>query len=419
MLQEMSPKQKQSLRESDARINVWVGAVRSGKTYSSIWRFIEYIKDGPPGDLMIIGKSLDTVKRNILSELYNFLGVDVRYYGGDRYINLWGRKIWVVGANDERAVQKIQGSTLSGAYVDEAALIPESFWVMLMSRLSPPGAKVFATTNPDSPFHWLKEILDDNELNLKKWHFTLEDNPALDENYKKNLKKEYKGLWYQRYIEGLWVLAEGTIYDFFDPKLHVVPFVPSYRAKYYIAGIDYGTTNPCAFTLIGYNPDQYPNMWVEKEYYWDSVKEHRQKTDTEYAEDLLKFISDLPSSLKNIYLDPSAASFKAELIRQGVRNIAPETNNDILDGIRFVSGLLSNGALRIHGSCKNMIKEFGSYVWNSKSRERGIDEPIKRSDHLLDSLRYALFTHFGSNLGSENRMTPDKLKEMKRKWGFY
>lgn len=368
---------------------------------------------------MIIGKSLDTIKRNILSELMNFLGLDVRYYGGDRYINLWGRKIWVVGANDERAVQKIQGATLAGAYVDEAALIPESFWVMLLSRLSVPGAQLFATTNPDSPFHWLKaKVLDEDTLDLKSWHFVLEDNPALDEHYKENLKKEYKGLWYQRYIEGLWVLADGTIYDFFDPKLHVMPFVPSSRAKYYICGVDYGTTNPCAFTLIGYNPEHYPNMWVEKEYYWDSVKENRQKTDTEYAEDLIKFTSDLPSSLKDIYLDPSATSFKAELMRQGVRNIAPETNNEVLDGIRFVSGLLANGALQVHGSCKNMIKEFGSYVWSSKARERGVDEPTKRSDHLLDSLRYALFSHFGSNLGSENRMTTDKLREMKRKWGF-
>lgn len=419
MLQKMSKKQIASWVESDARLNIWVGAVRSGKTYASIWRFIEYIRKGPKGDLMIIGKSIDTIKRNLISELYHFLGIDVKYYAGNRYINLWGRKIYVVGASDERAVQKIQGATLAGAYVDEASLIPESFWSMLLSRLSVKGAKLFATTNPDSPFHWMKtKVLDDENLDLKTWHFTLEDNPSLDQYYMDNLRKEYKGLWYQRYIEGLWVLAEGTIYDFFDPKLHVMSFVPSFSAKYYIVGIDYGTTNPCAFTLIGYNPEHYPNMWVEKEYYWDSVKENRQKTDTEYAEDLIKFISDLRSPLKNIYLDPSAASFKAELQRNAVRNIT-DANNDVLDGIRFVSGLLSNGSIQVHGSCKNMIKEFGSYVWDSKSRDHGVDKPMKRSDHLLDSLRYALFTHFGTNLGDKERLTPDKLKEIKRRHGFY
>jgi PBSX family phage terminase large subunit len=416
---EMSQKQKQSLRESNARLNIWIGAVRSGKTYASIWRFIKYIQKGPPGDLMIVGKSIDTIRRNIISELMDFLGVDVRYYAGNRIINLWERKIYVVGANDERAVQKIQGSTLAGAYIDEVSLIPESFWSMLLSRLSIPGAQLFATTNPDSPFHWLKtKVLDDINLDLKSWHFKLEDNPSLDDSYKDNLKREYKGLWYQRYIEGLWVLAEGTIYDFFDPKLHVMQFIPTNTAKFYIVGVDYGTTNPCAFTLIGYNPDHYPNMWVEKEYYWDSVKENRQKTDTEYAEDLVKFISNIPSALKDIYLDPSAASFKVELQRHGVRNIV-DANNDVLDGIRFVSGLLSNGSLQVHISCKNLINEFGSYVWDHKSRDLGIDKPMKRSDHVLDSVRYGLFTHFGKNLGSENRMTPDTLREMKRKYGFY
>ena len=106
MLRKMSPKQVASLDESDARLNIWVGAVRSGKTYSSIWRFIEYIKDGPQGDLMIIGKSIDTIRRNLISEMMNFLGVDVKYYAGNRVMNLWGRKIYVVGASDERAVQK-------------------------------------------------------------------------------------------------------------------------------------------------------------------------------------------------------------------------------------------------------------------------------------------------------------------------
>lgn len=417
MLMEMSAKQKQTLIESNARINIWIGAVRSGKTYASIWRFIKYIQHGPKGDLMIIGKSIDTIKRNIISELMDFLGIDVQYYAGNRIINLWGRKIYVVGANDERAVQKIQGATLAGAYVDEASLIPESFWAMLLSRLSIPGAKLFATTNPDSPFHWLKtKVLDDKELDLKSWHFRLEDNPSLDDLYKINLIKEYKGLWYQRYIEGKWVLAEGTVYDFFDPKIHVMQFLPPHTAKFYILGVDYGTTNPCAFSLIGYNPDYYPNMWVEKEYYWDSVKENRQKTDSEYAEDLVSFISEIPSMIRNVYLDPSAASFKVELQRQGVRNIV-DANNDVLDGIRFVSNLLSSGTLQIHVSCKNLINEFGSYVWDNKSRDIGIDKPVKRSDHLLDSLRYCTFTHFGKIMGDKNRLTIEKLREMRRKHG--
>lgn len=415
MIEGMSEKQKISLIEADARINIWVGAVRSGKSFSSLWRWIKYIMKGPAGDLMIVGKSADTIKRNIVSELLDFLGVDAHYYEGKRELHLWGRKIYLVGANDERAVQKIQGSTLAGAYVDELTLIPEGFWSMLLSRLSVRGAKVFATTNPDSPFHWVKKSLLDrkDELDLKQWEFLLEDNPSLDENYVANLKKEYRGLWYQRYIEGKWVLAEGTIYDFFDNNIHVLDFTPPHNADYYIVGVDYGTTNPTGFTLIGYNANHYPNMWVEKEYYWDSVKQHRQKTDTEYGADLIKFIDCYP--VRAIYLDPSAASFKTELQREGVRNIL-DANNDVLDGIRFVSNLLANGTLRVCKRCKNLIDEFGTYTWDIKSHESGIDKPRKSNDHLLDSVRYALFTAFSTSLGG-SRMTVEDVRQLRRKAG--
>lgn len=415
MIESMSEKQKISLIEADARINLWVGAVRSGKSFSSLWRWIKYIMKGPPGDLMIIGKSADTIKRNIVSELLDFLGIDVHYYEGKRELHLWGRKIYLVGANDERAVQKIQGSTLAGAYVDELTLIPESFWKMLLSRLSVRGAQVFATTNPDSPFHWVKKSLLDrkDELDLKQWDFLLEDNPSLDENYVANLKREYRGLWYQRYIEGKWVLAEGTIYDFFDNNTHVIDFTPAHSADYYIVGIDYGTTNPTGFTLIGYNANHYPNMWIEKEYYWDSVKQHRQKTDTEYGADLVKFVDCYP--VRAIYLDPSAASFKTELQRQGVRNIL-DASNDVLDGIRFVSNLLANGTLRVCKCCKNLIDEFGTYTWDIKSHESGIDKPRKSNDHLLDSVRYALFSAFSKNLGG-SRMTVEDVRQLRRKAG--
>jgi len=383
-LENLSPKQYKTFLEANHRINVWVGAVRSGKSFVSLMRFLQYIRTGPHGDLMIVGKSQDTIKRNILSELQFLMGSDMRVYEGKREMHLWGRTIHLVGASDERASQKIQGATLAGAYVDELTLIPESFWIMLLSRLSVPGAKVFATTNPDSPFHWAKRNLleREGEIDLKSWQFFLDDNPSLDEAYKTNLKREYRGLWYQRYIEGKWVLAEGTIYDFFDPKLHCIDFPPSHNPKFYLVGVDYGTSNPCAFSLVGYNDDHFPNMWVEKEYYYDSAKHMRQKTDTEYAQDLERFVDNLRAPVKAIYMDPSAVSFRLECRRHGIRNII-EGNNDVLDGIRFVSSLLSNGTLKVCANCKNMIQEFGSYTWNTAAKERGEDKPNKHSDHCF------------------------------------
>jgi PBSX family phage terminase large subunit len=235
----------------------------------------------------------------------------------------------------------------------------------------------------------------------------MEDNPSLDESYKNNLKREYKGLWYKRYIEGQWCLAEGTIYDFFDPVYHVITFPPT-TVKYYILGVDYGTTNPTAMALIGYNPEVHPNIWLEKEYYWDSRKTNRQKTDTEFAEDLKKFIAGKP--IKAIYLDPSAASFKAELRKQGVDGIY-DAENEVVDGIRFQSLLLSNGTYKICRACKNAIEEYGQYRWDDKSLKLGVDKPLKENDHIMDAQRYALFTHFFNKSRSG-----DNALELNQRW---
>lgn len=410
---ELSPKQKLSLKESTARINIWEGAVRSGKSFASLLRWLEYIQQAPQGNLVVVGRTATTIKRNFVDEIMNMIGADAKYYIGKGELKLWGRLIYLVGAADERSETKIRGATFAGAYVDEATLIPESFWTMLLSRLSINGAKLFATTNPDSPFHWLKKnyLERSEELNLKSFKFLLEDNPSLNDEFKKSIKSEYLGLWRRRYIEGEWCLAEGTVYDFFDEKVHCIPYSPG-QAPYYIVGCDYGTTNPTAYTMVGYNPNSYPNMWVEKEYYYDSAKQMRQKTDSEYADDLSKFVEGYP--IKTIYVDPSAESFKVECRRQSIKNIQ-DAKNEVLDGIRFLAGLLTNGTLKVTAQCNNLIKEFQSYSWDPRSKDLGVDKPSKVNDHLLDSLRYALFTHFGANLGSENRMTKDRLDELKRK----
>lgn len=408
----LSDKQKEAYLNATARINIWEGAVRSGKSFSSLLKWLEYIQEAPRGNLIMIGRTATTVKRNIVDELCNLIGTDAKYYSGKGEINLWGRRIYLVGCSDERAEQKIRGATFAGAYVDEATLIPESFWTMLLSRISVSNAKIFATTNPDSPFHWLKKNYIDRaqELDLKYFKFLLDDNPSLSDEFKNSLKKEYRGLWYKRFIEGKWVQAEGSIYDFFDESMHTILYPPG-QAKEYFVGIDYGTSNPTAFTLFGYNNDYYPNIWLEKEYYYDSAKHNRQKTDSEYAEDLKTFLQYYP--VQAIYIDPSAVSFRLECQREGIRNIY-EANNEVLDGIRFVSSLFINGSFKICKTCKNTLQEMQSYVWDAKSKDLGIDKPSKKNDHCLDSVRYALFTKFGASLGTKDRMTPERLQELRR-----
>lgn len=414
MIQDLSAKQALSVCESDAYINIWEGAVRSGKSFSSLVRWIEYIKECKEGNLVIIGRTATTIKINIIDELLRLLNVDARYYSGKQQLNLWGKKIYLVGANDERAVGKIQGATFAGAYVDEVTLLPESFWMMLLSRLSKDNAKLFATTNPDSPFHWLKVNFLDRigefpENYLKRWKFVLDDNPSLSKTYKDNLKRVYQGLWYKRYINGEWTLAEGSVYDFFDESLHVID-LPTSLADYYIVGVDYGTTNPTAFVLIGYNPSFYPNMWLEDEYYYDSEKELRQKTDSEYADDLKKFIEG--RLIERIFIDPTAVSFKTELRRMGIGNVE-DAKNEVLDGIRFQSKLLGNGTYRICRKCKNTIQEFASYRWDPKSKQLGIDRPLKMNDHLMDAQRYALFSYFHGRELDGKSMSLSQWRDLK------
>jgi PBSX family phage terminase large subunit len=413
-----SPKQIESIRDSNNKLNIWEGAVRSGKTYASLWRFIDECRNGPAGQFAMITRTFDSFRRNCLPELENIMGRQVSYSSGKREMHIGTRLIHVIGADDERAEAKIRGPTFAGIYIDEGTIIPESVFRMALSRISIDGAKIFCTTNPDTPYHWLKrDFLNGQNEDVSSWQFFMDDNPALSEEYKEYLKRQYSGVWYRRYINGEWVQAEGAIYDFFDPKIHCLDLKPPQIAEYYLLGIDYGTTNPCAFVLIGFNGNHYPNMWVEREYYWDSKVRQRQKTDSEYADDLLKFTENLEAPLKAIYLDPSAVSFRTELQRHKVRGVL-EANNEVIDGIRFVSNLMANGSIKIVRCCKNLQHELQSYVWDEKARERGVDKPLKQNDHMLDALRYVLFSHYGKHLGTENRMTPEDLASMRRKWGI-
>lgn len=386
-----------------------MGAVRSGKSFASLLAFEDFCKNGPPGDFIILGKSRDTIKRNVLYPLRHLLGDRFNFYLGRAEATLYNRVMHIVGASDERAAQKIQGATAAGAYVDEIATIPEAVFEMLKSRLSITGARLFGTTNPDSPFHWLKQKFIDraHELDIRYWNFCLEDNPSLDKVFVDNIKKEYQGLWYQRYIEGKWVLAEGTIFDFFNRDIHVINFPPG-AASHYVVGVDYGTSNPTAFSLIGYSDKTFPNKWLEKEYYWDSRKTLRQKTDTEYALDLQKFIQGY--NVRSIYIDPSAVSFRVELRRQGFTGIV-EAQNEVLDGIRYHSLQLSNGTFKICHNCTKAIEEYSTYHWDEKASQRGEDKPKKENDHLMDSIRYALYSEWFKSEGP--RMKPEDIDQMR------
>jgi PBSX family phage terminase large subunit len=403
----LSTKQIQSFQEANKRFNIWVGAVRSGKTYSSILKLIDIIKNGPPGSGMIIGVNRDTIQRNVLLELYKFLGFPPPSTKTTE-TKLYGRNIYFVGAHDEGAVRRIQGSTLAFAYVDEATCIPSPFWRMLLSRLSITGSQLLATCNPEGPAHWLKKEFIDraHELDLAHWHFTLDDNPSLDPKYKEDLKKEYTGMWYKRYILGEWAVAHGLVYDGFDhDNIYEHPKEPP---NYYVVGIDYGTTNATAAVLCAISPNRWPQIRIESEYYYDSAKRGRSKGDDELAQDIKEFIG--WRNVSAIYVDPSAASLKIALRQKDLPVI--DANNDVLPGIKITSKFVSNKNIVIQRGCSTLIEHIQSYAWDPKAAERGEDKPIKVNDHICDALRYACYTAFpqGEFSHPDEHLTIEQLR---------
>ena len=403
--------QKFSYQNSNRRLNLWEGPVRSGKTVSSLMRWIKFIGNAPNSDLIMTGKTNGTLYRNIIRPMYELLGNDMYYHQemDSRVVELWDRKIYCFGAVDERAEGKIRGMTVGGSYGDEITLWPESYFQMMLSRMSVSGAKFFGSTNTDTPNHWLKKgyINRKNELDMNVFFWNIEANTQknggfLPDEFVENLKKEYVGLWYRRFISGEWCVAEGAIYDSFDEFIHVITNTPI--AKYHMVSVDYGTGNPTSFGLYGFNPYDKPYVWREKGYWWDSKKEGRQKTDSEYAKDMKNFLG--PIKPRKIYVDPSASSFKAQLKKSGFTGVT-DADNEVLDGIRTQARMLQSGeyAIKKDSSNEPCINEYYSYVWDEKASKRGEDKPLKQDDHTKDDERYLLHSEFGKRKLDLNILT--------------
>lgn len=365
------------------------------------------VAEAPPGEMAIITRDANSFRRNVLPILRQLIGMDAIYKAGMSVIELWGRKIHLVGCHDARSEGKLRGCTLQAALVDEATLIPESSWMILIQRVAMNNGRIFATTNPDSSMHWLKTNFIDNNPDCTTFYFNLDDNPQLKDDEKDFLKRQHTGVYFRRFIAGEWCMAEGAIFDFFDEKLHTIPRAPAF-AKQHIIGVDVGFTNPTAFVLLGHNDLANVPLWVEEEYYFDSKKMGRQKTTSELAEDLKTFC--YGRNVKAIYIDPAAASFKIECRRAGIQGIPiKDADNDVEEGIKALSSHLYSGDLKIVRTCKNLIGEIQGYCWDSKLGLKGEDVPIKRADHAIDALRYACYSHFGKRTTLECRAEKDDL----------
>lgn len=400
MLEPFSKKQLEFILNSQAHWNLAHGAVSTGKTVCSTFRFMQAVDQCPDSEIAMIGKTSTTIYNNVINLLFESNELNVfrpfcTWFPSKRELKFKDKTITTYGAKDEGATQLIQGRTLSLAYCDEMTLYPESFIHMLDTRLRKSYSMGFAAMNPSHPNHIIKQWIDkglNGDKNYYSLHFTLDDMPFLTDDYKERVANSLSGLFYKRNYLGLWCLAEGSIFDFFDRSLHIVKRPPC-AAEYWIAGIDYGTNNPFACLLIGVNTGRYTQtnkkMWVEKEYFWDHKKTGRQKTGSEYAKDVFEFLE--PYNVKNIYIDPSAAAFKLDMQRLGLHTV--DANNDVDNGIVMMTSEMKKGNVVICSECTNTIREIESYVWDTKSSDKGWDEPLKKDDHTVDALRYAIATH--------------------------
>ncbi|MFH8403747.1 PBSX family phage terminase large subunit [Streptomyces sp. NPDC018019] len=389
----LSRKQLRSIGRATARINLWHGSVRSGKTVASLLAFVIAVAAaGPSGLILICGRSLQTIERNVFEPLadpalFGPLSRHIHHTRGATTATILGRTVHLIGASDVRAEGRLRGLTAQLAYVDEATLVPESFWTQLLARLSTPGARLLATTNPDSPRHWLKVgYLDRSaELDLRAWHFKLADNPSLSAAYVEALSAEYVGLWRRRMIDGAWVVAEGAVFDMWDEQQHVVDTLPP-MVRYWCAA-DYGTTNPFAALVLGLGADD--RLYVVSEWRHDSKAAHRQMTDAQYSEAVRAWLARQQVEPEWTFIDPSAASFQTQLWADGHPGVT-RADNEVGAGIRSVSSALAAGLLRVHASCTGLLAELPGYSWDPAASAKGEDRPIKANDHSVDALRYAV-----------------------------
>lgn len=388
--------------EDDATISLLDGSTGASKTWGVNAKLTVALAKGfwPGGIGLISGNSKTSVKTNILNDIEAIVGSSrFKYNQQSGELILCGRRFLVVGAKDEGSWKAIRGSTVGIWVADEVTLYPESFFNMAVTRLRLPKSRMWGTTNPATPFHYLKKNYIDNpdkRANGDFWyeHLTLDDNPNLDDNTKERLKRQFVGVFHRRYILGEWCVADGSIYggvltdDIFYTDQWREQAMPGllnnggHTARYIL--IDYGTTN--AFAALDVYDDG--DIWyVEDEMYWDSREKNVQKTDSQYADDLRNFIGPIHAEL---ILDPSAASFSAELATRGI--FVTDADNEVQNGIRMTATALARKKIRINKKCKNLIREMQSYAWNDKSAERGVEEPIKAHDHSCDALRYGIRT---------------------------
>ena len=409
----LNPKQIDFMLNDDVRINLLTGSVRSGKTYISLLKWAVFVGSMPiDSEFLMTGKTLTSLNRNCLGLLQTLVGDNFKYSISAKKGTLFGRTIWLEGASDERAESKIRGMTLAGAYIDELTQLPFGFYTMLLSRLSVKGAKLYATTNPDTPSHWVKtDIIDNNELDKKVWEFKFDDNVILkkeNEEYFENLKKEYRSMgdvFFQRFILGLWVVAEGLIYKQFNDNKQL--FIKDKavddngnKINFLIIsiGIDYGATQgQTTFKCSGITPF-FKEVWTLGEVnlqglftpddIYKKFEEFYKSIVSQYGKvthcwgDWGSLGQTLTFGL-NRYLQQHSIPIQVEDCIKGT----------ILDRIYLDQLLFAQRRRFILSDCKYLIRAYEEAVWDDKQADTRLDDGTSDIDSL-DASEYSIYPFY-------------------------
>lgn len=369
------------------------GAVRSGKTSLMVVAFVDWAMREFSGQRFgICGKTVGSATENMVIPYISM------HYAKKRYTLHWRRSqkilevrqgprvnyFEVFGGRDESSFALIQGRTLAGVLLDEVVLMPESFVNQALARCSVEGSKAWFSCNPGPPSHWFKENWIDKreEHNALRLHFTLDDNPSLSEKKKEQYRRDFTGVFYDRYVLGLWVAAEGLVYPMFSEKRHVLEEPVETEGAYYVSS-DYGIQNPNVWLL--WRKEKGEKRWIcLKEDYYSGREERRQLTGGELVDRLDKMLGGI--KVERVIIDPSAASMIAQLRRRKYNT--RKADNNVSIGISDVCTMLQDGNIAFMPCCKNTIKEFGAYFWDENAADRGEDTPLKDNDHAMDAVRY-------------------------------
>lgn len=408
----LGKKQRMSIVESfepnsfgkTPKVCIWDGAIRTGKTIASLLAWVMFVANAPTGgQLIVVGRTRESIARNVFgplseTELFGDFAKYITYTAGAPTAKMFGKVVHVLGASDVRSEAVLRGLTVAGAYVDEGSLIAEPFWVQLLGRMSVLGAQCFVTTNPDGPHHWMHKsvIKKITELGYKRFHFNIEDAEYLkrtNPDYFEQLHREFTGLWKLRFLDGLWVQAEGAIYAEWDEARHTVDptDIPRIERMLMVGG-DFGTTHPTrAYALgMGENPKTGKQTLYTLAEFAPEVDKTTGYYSAEFAKWLVKLEARWGLEPEWIAWDPAAKHFRRQLFEDGIQNMS--AHNTVEGGIQTISALLAVDRLLVSTECTELVEHIPGYMWDPKAAARGEDAPVKEDDDEMDAWRYTIYT---------------------------